>query len=348
MKSALYISNNEQFRGLFAGALKPLGFKAFHYVYSVDSALRAMKRQPYAVVIYHDVAMGRPKELIPIEKLRAQTEGPLVLVGYPANFFELAQSWVSSEPQDAEGEEPAEDGEEDASSAEPAQSATEPAEDKALETAEAMADSVDSDEGADGEAEAEGEDDDDGEGEAEGEEEEAQDEGLAIAKNCFITPSPISAAGLANTVREATTPKGNPLVARLMGLPGFKVFSQQALTYLISHLKAVQLSQGETLFEAGQAGKSMFFVLAGGIDIRIDDEVVETVGTGGVFGEMAMLEGEHRSADAIAASQSLLLEVSSDQVEKGDHEFRGILYEVLSRNLVRRLRETNRRLWSQD
>ena len=91
----------------------------------------------------------------------------------------------------------------------------------------------------------------------------------------------------------------------------------------------------------------MFFVLTGKVDIRIDDETVETVGTGGIFGEMAMLEGEHRSADAVASSAALLLEVSSDQVEKGDHEFRSSLYEVLSRNLVRRLRETNRRLWSQ-
>ncbi|HBU49573.1 MAG TPA: hypothetical protein DEB46_14810, partial [Myxococcales bacterium] len=181
----------------------------------------------------------------------------------------------------------------------------------------------------------------------EDEDEDEDLEELPIEKDIFITPSPISAANLASTVREAVTPADNPLVARLMTLPGFKVFSEQALTYLISHLKAIQLAEDEVLFEAGQVGKSMFFVLTGKVDIRIDDETVETVGTGGIFGEMAMLEGEHRSADAVASSAALLLEVSSDQVEKGDHEFRSILYEVLSRNLVRRLRETNRRLWSQ-
>ena len=325
MKSALYISSNEQFRSLFAGALKPLGFKVFHYVYNADSALRAMKRQDYSVIIFHEIAQGRPKDLLPIERLRSQSNAPMVLVGYPTNFFEQARMWVHDEPAVPQPDD-------ETSSDLPSESEGEEAEEEASE-AEDVATEDDETEKLT---------------EEENEEEEEEDvEELPIEKNIFITPMPISAANLASTVREAVTPADNPLVARLMALPGFKVFSEQALTYLISHLKALQLAEDEVLFEAGQVGKSMFFVLTGKVDIRIDDETVETVGTGGIFGEMAMLEGEHRSADAVASSQTLLLEVSSDQVEKGDHEFRSILYEVLSRNLVRRLRETNRRLWSQ-
>ncbi|HBU49572.1 MAG TPA: hypothetical protein DEB46_14805, partial [Myxococcales bacterium] len=108
MKSALYISSNEQFRSLFAGALKPLGFKVFHYVYNADSALRAMKRQDYSVIIFHEIAQGRPKDLLPIERLRSQTNAPMVLVGYPMNFFEQVRAWIAEEeslPQ-PDGEEP--------------------------------------------------------------------------------------------------------------------------------------------------------------------------------------------------------------------------------------------------
>ena len=326
MKSALYISSNEQFRSLFAGALKPLGFKAFHYVYNADSAVRAMKRQDYSVVIFHEIAQGKPKDLLPIERLRSQTACPLVLVGYPTDFFQQAKVWLAAEqavPEPSDEEIPGDEGE-----------PSPPNENEA----EATDEDEDTTEQADEEESSE---------QASPEEEEEDEEPLPIEKNIFITPTPVSAANLASTVREAVTPADNPLVARLMTLPGFKVFSEQALTYLISHLKALQLAEDEVLFEAGQVGKSMFFVLTGKVDIRIDDETVETVSTGGIFGEMAMLEGEHRSADAVASSPALLLEVSSDQVEKGDHEFRSILYEVLSRNLVRRLRETNRRLWSQ-
>ncbi|MBM65457.1 MAG: hypothetical protein CMH55_04390 [Myxococcales bacterium] len=330
MKSVLYISSNEQFRSLFAGALKPLGFKAFHYVYNADSAIRAMRRQDYSVIIFHEIAQGKPKDLVPIERLRSETNCPLVLVGYPANFFDLARRWnqeqeIASHPSDESASEPPTD-----SDTETEESEGTEAEEEASTPPEEVAEDEASEESGDEEAE-------------EGEEPEEH----PFEKNVFITPSPISAANLASTVREAVTPADNPLVARLITLPGFKVFSEHSLNYLVSHLKAIQLAENEVLFEAGQVGKSMFFVLTGKIDIRIDDETVETVSTGGIFGEMAMLEGEHRSADAVASSPALLLEVSSDQVEKGDHEFRSILYEVLSRNLVRRLRETNRRLWSQ-
>ena len=326
MKSALYISTNEQFRTLFAGALKPLGFKVFHYVYNPDSALRAMKRQDYSVVIFHEIAQGKPKDLLPIERLRSQTQAPIVLVGYSTNFFDIVGMWGG------DAEEPIAEDDSDTASTPPSEPKPAPEDQEAATTEQ--------------DATAEDEDRDDAESESTAGEDEGAEK-HPIDENIFITPSPISAANLASTVREAVTPADNPLVARLMTLPGFKVFSEQALTYLISHLKALQLAEGEVLFEAGQVGKSMFFVLTGKVDIRIDDQTVETVGTGGIFGEMAMLEGEHRSADAVAASTALLLEVSSDQVEKGDHEFRSILYEVLSHNLVRRLRETNRRLWSQ-
>lgn len=57
---------------------------------------------------------------------------------------------------------------------------------------------------------------------------------------------------------------------------------------------------GEVIFAEGQAGDCMFAVLEGEIEIRKHDHVLETVGVGGVFGEMALIDQEPRSAFAVA------------------------------------------------
>ena len=57
---------------------------------------------------------------------------------------------------------------------------------------------------------------------------------------------------------------------------------------------------GETLFHEGDAGDCMFAVLEGEVEIERSGVVLERVGPGGVFGEMALIDHSPRSATAIA------------------------------------------------
>ena len=57
---------------------------------------------------------------------------------------------------------------------------------------------------------------------------------------------------------------------------------------------------GEVIFAEGQEGDSMFAVLEGDVEIRKGSRTLEVVGTGGVFGEMALIDHQPRSAGAIA------------------------------------------------
>ena len=59
---------------------------------------------------------------------------------------------------------------------------------------------------------------------------------------------------------------------------------------------------GDVIFAEGQAGDSMYAVIDGEIEIRKRDNVIDTVSPGGVFGEMALIDQEPRSASAIARS----------------------------------------------
>jgi len=57
---------------------------------------------------------------------------------------------------------------------------------------------------------------------------------------------------------------------------------------------------GEVVFAEGDKGDKMYVVRSGEIDIERDGVVAETLSKGGIFGEMALIDGSPRSATARA------------------------------------------------
>jgi len=69
--------------------------------------------------------------------------------------------------------------------------------------------------------------------------------------------------------------------------------------HLFDKDKDAQLFRADSMvFHEGEAGQQMFAVLDGSVDIIIHGQVVETIGAGGVFGEMALIEDRPRIASA--------------------------------------------------
>jgi CRP/FNR family cyclic AMP-dependent transcriptional regulator len=66
---------------------------------------------------------------------------------------------------------------------------------------------------------------------------------------------------------------------------------------------------GKTIFQAGDPGEHMFSVLSGTVDIVINGHVVESVGDGGVFGEMALIEDRPRTGSAIVKADARVVPV---------------------------------------
>ncbi len=67
---------------------------------------------------------------------------------------------------------------------------------------------------------------------------------------------------------------------------------------------------GQKVFSEGDRGDAMFAVVEGRIEIRRGERVLETVERGGVFGEMALIDHEPRSASAVAAIDSRLVRIA--------------------------------------
>src|SRR3974390_3196917 len=72
---------------------------------------------------------------------------------------------------------------------------------------------------------------------------------------------------------------------------------------------AVALAPGQTLFQKGDAGHQMYVVKSGEIQIVDGTHVFETISAGGIFGEMALISKDPRSATAKAKSQSVVIPV---------------------------------------
>jgi CRP-like cAMP-binding protein len=60
------------------------------------------------------------------------------------------------------------------------------------------------------------------------------------------------------------------------------------------------LSAGEVLFNAGDAGNTMFGVISGVIELRRGESVVQRIGPDGTFGELAIIDASPRSLTAVA------------------------------------------------
>lgn len=95
--------------------------------------------------------------------------------------------------------------------------------------------------------------------------------------------------------------------------------------FLFSHPKRIfekyarRYEPGEILFNEGEKSTNIYFVDRGSVDIfrKVEDRnhKIATILEGGVFGEMAYLLKESRTATAIAATESILLILTPDIFE---------------------------------
>ncbi len=97
---------------------------------------------------------------------------------------------------------------------------------------------------------------------------------------------------------------------------------------------------GEMIFGEGDSGDRMYVVRSGEVEIRCGDAVVETLEPGGMFGEMALIDGTHRSASAWAKTDCELVPVDEKTFLFLVHETPYFALDVM-RTLTRRLRSMN-------
>lgn len=87
--------------------------------------------------------------------------------------------------------------------------------------------------------------------------------------------------------------------------PIFCDLGAEALDQLCRYAKHSTLKRGATIFSKGDPGTSMFAVISGTVKISISSAdgrsaILNLIGAGEIFGEIAVLDGQARTADATA------------------------------------------------
>ena len=115
----------------------------------------------------------------------------------------------------------------------------------------------------------------------------------------------------------ASRAAGTKPVDKLTILRNHPLFGQlgvDALNRLASYSHTKSVGAGATIFEKGDPGTSLFAVLSGTVKISNQstdgkDAVLNMIPAGGIFGEIALLDGQPRTADAFAASDCELMQI---------------------------------------
>jgi len=74
-----------------------------------------------------------------------------------------------------------------------------------------------------------------------------------------------------------------------------------------------EYAPGQSIFHIGDPGDYLAVVLSGRVAIRKNGTVISMVEHGGMFGEMGIIDGKPRSADAEATSHARIAEIREGQ-----------------------------------
>ena len=132
-------------------------------------------------------------------------------------------------------------------------------------------------------------------------------------------------------------------VEKVLFLKSIDLFSQipgEDLSQIALITDEVQFEEGDEIFHEGDPGDTLYFVIDGKVRIHTaggDD--ITVLGDRQVVGEMALLDGEPRSASASALSNVTLLKIHRDDFHEILAEKAEIAQGVI-KVLTRRLRNT--------
>jgi CRP-like cAMP-binding protein len=79
------------------------------------------------------------------------------------------------------------------------------------------------------------------------------------------------------------------------------------------HIKALPFKAGSVIFREGDEARELFVIRSGEVRIQIGNRTITELGTDSIFGEMALIDNEPRSATAIAVTDTELVPVSEKQ-----------------------------------
>ncbi|RYF74113.1 MAG: cyclic nucleotide-binding domain-containing protein, partial [Cytophagaceae bacterium] len=163
---------------------------------------------------------------------------------------------------------------------------------------------------------------------------------------CLPTDDTLSDPDLSQPMHHSTTTASTSTIERVFLLKNTSLFADTPANVLGSIapiMKEVSFFDGQEIVRKGDLGTSLFVIHDGNVGIYDGQQALAEMHKGDVFGELALLDAEPRSATVIAHGDVLLFRIDQDDfydlMEERDELLRNII-----RLLSRRIRTLNQGL----
>jgi CRP-like cAMP-binding protein len=119
---------------------------------------------------------------------------------------------------------------------------------------------------------------------------------------------------------------------------------------------AVQVSYkaGETVFEECSKGNDLYVIMSGKVKIQLESIVphhdisLSTLKTGQIFGELALIDAEPRSANVLCLEDTKILVINGEKLQtlfEKNHRMGYVVMSNIAKTICDRIRKTNKQLF---
>jgi len=137
----------------------------------------------------------------------------------------------------------------------------------------------------------------------------------ALRRNGIPLGLPIRAMHRYEEPSQRLHPEPEEIRRRLAGVDILSPIAPEIQQAIADAARVHIYSKGETIIRRDTEGDSMFIIHHGSVSVRVDGAEVAQLEPGDFFGEMALLTGEHRTADVIALTDVVAVEIAKDALQ---------------------------------
>lgn len=123
----------------------------------------------------------------------------------------------------------------------------------------------------------------------------------------------------------------------LKSAPMFSEIPEDQLAALARIAQEQEIAPGERIMTEGEIGQSMYIIAEGSVQVSAGERTLAVLGEREVFGELAVLDPEPRSATVTALENGLLYEISESALYELMSDAQQVTQGII-RVLCRRLR----------
>ena len=106
--------------------------------------------------------------------------------------------------------------------------------------------------------------------------------------------------------------------------------------------KIVNYGKGEYVLKAGELNDSLYFLIKGGVNVIIGDEIVAGLKRkGDIVGEMSIISKSFCNADVVSIETTSMLKVAVEDLKEKSSDYELLLYKIFCLTLSEKLENTN-------